>query len=260
MGELSEKDANLLSSKKGLKILLSQDELNLERALRNVKYEKELKKLQIELLKLQDWVKKSNKRVIILFEGRDSAGKGGAIRRITHYLNPRLLRIVALPRPTTDENEQWYFQRYIYHFPKYGEILFLDRSWYNRAVVEPVNGFCTTDEYERFMNEVNDFERMLVNENSILIKFYFSISKDEQQKRFTSIINDPLKRWKYSEVDSKAQGLWDQYTHYKNEMFAKTNTDFAPWKIIKANRKGQARLDAIKYILETIPYSKEIIT
>ena len=254
MEELLEKDARLLSSKKGLKNLLSQEELNLDRALRNVKYEKELKKLQVELLKLQDWVRNSNKRIIIIFEGRDAAGKGGAIRRITHYLNPRHLKIVALPKPTADENEQWYFQRYIYHFPKYGEILFLDRSWYNRAIVEPVNEFCSVEDYTRFMTEVNDFERMLVNENSILIKLYFSISKEEQQKRFNNIINDPLKRWKFSTVDSKAQELWDKYTQYKKEMFEKTNTDYAPWKIIKADRKGQARLEAIKYILEIIPY------
>ena len=256
MVDLSEKDAKLLSSKKGIKILLSQKELNLDRALRNVKYEKELQKLQVELLKLQRWSQNSKKRIIIIFEGRDSAGKGGAIRRITQYLNPRPLRLIALPRPTTEENEQWYFQRYIYHFPKYGEMLFLDRSWYNRAIVEPVNGFCSNEEYERFMTEVNNFERMLVDENSILIKFYFSISKEEQQKRFQNIINDPLKKWKYSAVDSKAQELWDEYTHYKKEMFAKTNTDYAPWKIIKANRKGQARLDAIKYLLETIPYNE----
>lgn len=257
MKELSEKDAKLLNSKIGLKFLLSQNELNLERALRNVKYEKELKKLQSELLKLQDWVSKSNKRIIIIFEGRDAAGKGGAIRRITHYLNPRHLKIVALPKPSLDEQEQWYFQRYVYNFPKYGEILFLDRSWYNRAIVEPVNGFCSTSDYNRFMSEVNDFEKMLVNENSILIKLYFSISKDEQQKRFSNIVADPLKRWKYSEVDSKAQDLWDEYTRYKREMFDKTNTEYAPWKVIKANRKGQARLEAIKYILDTIPYNEQ---
>lgn len=255
--ELNEKEAKLLSSKKGLKILLSQNELNLERGLRNVKYEKELAKLQVELLKLQRWVRDHKKRVIIIFEGRDSAGKGGAIRRITQYLNPRLLRIVALPKPTKEETEQWYFQRYVYHFPKYGEILFLDRSWYNRAVVEPVNGFCTQEQYEQFMGEVNNFEKMLVSEDSILIKLYFSISKDEQLKRFTSILENPLKKWKYSEVDSKAQELWDEYTRYKKEMFLKTNTEHAPWKIIKANKKGLARLEVIKYILGKIPYQED---
>jgi polyphosphate kinase 2 len=254
MLEINEREANLLNSKKGLKILLSQNELNLERALRNAKYEKELVKLQVELLKLQLWVRDNKKRVIILFEGRDSAGKGGAIRRVTQYLNPRLLRIVALPKPSKEESEQWYFQRYVYHFPKCGEILFLDRSWYNRAVVEPVNGFCTPAQYEQFMNEVNNFEKMLVAEDSILIKLYFSISKDEQLKRFTNILENPLKKWKYSEVDSKAQELWDEYTKYKKEMFLKTNTEYAPWKIIKANKKGIARLEVIKYILDKIPY------
>ena len=257
MIEINDREAKLLNSKKGLKILLSQNELNLERAIRNVKYEKELVKLQVELLKLQKWVRDNKKRVIILFEGRDSAGKGGAIRRITQYLNPRLLRIVALPKPSKEESEQWYFQRYVYHFPKHGEILFLDRSWYNRAVVEPVNGFCTPEQYEQFMNEVNNFEKMLVAEDSILIKLYFSISKDEQLKRFTNILENPLKKWKYSEVDSKAQELWDEYTKYKKEMFLKTNTDYAPWKIIKANKKGTARLEVIKYILDKIPYQDE---
>lgn len=254
MLELTEDDIKLLNSRKGLKAILTQDDFNLEKAVRFVKYERKLAKLQVELLKLQNWIQDNNKRVIIIFEGRDSAGKGGAIRRITHFLNPRLFKVVALPKPSKDEREQWYFQRYVYHFPKYGEILFLDRSWYNRAVVEPVNGFCSTADYERFMTEVNDFERMLVNENSILIKLYFSISKNEQKNRLDSIINDPLKRWKYSEVDSMAQDLWDDYTRYKLAMFEKTNTDFAPWKIIEADRKSLARLKAIRYILDTIPY------
>lgn len=254
--EENDKNLKLLNSKLGLKILLAQEELNIDRVIRNTRNEKELRKLQIELLKLQDWITHKKKRVIIIFEGRDSAGKGGAIRRITHYLNPRLLRIVALPKPTEEELHQWYFQRYVYHFPKYGEILFLDRSWYNRAIVEPVNGFCSDQEYMRFMDEVNDFEKMLVNENSILIKVYFSISKEEQLKRFNSIINNPLKKWKYSSVDSKAQELWGKYTDYKNKMFEQTNTDYAPWKVIKANRKGQARLDVIKHILKQIPYSE----
>lgn len=257
MDQITEKEAAILNTKQGIKILLSQDEINLERAVRIVKYENSLKKLQIELLKLQTWVRDRKKRVIIIFEGRDSAGKGGAIRRVTHYLNPRLLKIVALPKPSEDENDQWYFQRYIYHFPKFGEILFLDRSWYNRAIVEPVNNFCTQQEYERFMNEVNDFERMIVSEDSILIKMYFSISQEEQEKRFTNIQNSPLKQWKYSVVDSKAQELWSQYTHYKNAMFTKTNTAFAPWKVIKANKKGQARLEAIRYILSKIPYKEQ---
>ncbi|MGB0806248.1 MAG: polyphosphate kinase 2 [Salibacteraceae bacterium] len=252
MFNITEKEANLLSTKKGLKVLLSQNELNLDKSIRNVKYEKDLLQLQIDLLKLQHWVSDQKKKVIIIFEGRDSAGKGGAIRRITQFLNPRLIKTVALPKPSKEESEQWYFQRYVSHLPKHGEILFFDRSWYNRAVVEPVNGFCTSKQYDKFMSEVNDFEKMIMDDHTILIKLYFSISKEEQQKRFTNLQMDPLKKWKFSEVDSKAQELWDQYTYYKKEMFAKTNTSYAPWKVIKANKKGLARLEAIRYIIKKV--------
>ena len=252
MIQITEKEAKLLSSKKGLKVILLQEELNLEKSVRNIKYEAELHQLQIELLKIQHRVSEEGKRVIILFEGRDSAGKGGAIRRITQFLNPRPLKTVALPKPTKEEREQWYFQRYVTHLPKHGEILFFDRSWYNRAVVEPVNGFCTEKQYQKFINEVNDFEKMIMDDSTILIKLYFSISKDEQAKRFANLQSDPLKRWKFSEVDSKAQELWEKYTFYKTEMFKKTNSKHAPWKIIKANKKGTARLEAIRYIIQYI--------
>lgn len=251
---LSERDIRLLNSKMGLKQLLKFDVLNIEKSLRNVKYEKQLKKLQIELLKVQNWLVKTNKKVIIIFEGRDAAGKGGAIRRMTHYLNPRLFNVIALPKPTTEEQQQWYFQRYVQHFPKGGEMVFFDRSWYNRAIVEPVNGFCTADQYNRFMSEVNNFEKMLISENCFLVKFYLSISKDEQQKRFNNILSDPLKKWKFSKVDSNAQLLWDEYTSYKNKMFESTNTPIAPWKVIKANKKGAARLEVIRHFLSQIPY------
>lgn len=256
MTNISNKNLKLLNSKLGIKTLLTQKTWDYNRAIKILKYENELVTLQAELLKLQTWIQENKTRVIILFEGRDSAGKGGAIRRITHYLNPRSIRITALPKPTMEEKEQWYFQRYINHFPKSGEMLFFDRSWYNRAVVEPVNGFCTQKEYEKFMDEVNDFERMLVSDNSVLIKLYFSITKEEQKSRFENIQNDPLKRWKYSEVDSRAQALWDVYTEYKKKMFEKTNTEVAPWKVIEANSKGKARIEAIKYILDSIPYNK----
>jgi polyphosphate kinase 2 len=252
MMEITDKEAKLLSSRKGLKVLLAQEELNLEKSIRNVKYESELHALQIDLLKLQHWVTEKNKRVIVIFEGRDSAGKGGAIRRITQFLNPRLIKTVALPKPSKEERQQWYFQRYVSHLPKHGEILFFDRSWYNRAVVEPVNGFCTPEEYQKFISEVNEFEKMILDKDSILIKLYFSISKEEQLKRFTNLQLDPLKKWKFSEVDGKAQELWDKYTEYKKEMFEKTHTELAPWKVIKANRKGYARLEAIKYIIEQV--------
>jgi polyphosphate kinase 2 len=187
-------------------------------------------------------------------KGRDAAGKGGAIRRITQYINPRHFRIVALNIPTEDERKQWFFQRYIQQLPKPGKIVFFDRSWYNRAVVEPVNGFCTDEEYEIFMSQVNDFEKMLTQSNTYLIKFYFSISKKEQAKRFREIKNDPLKRWKMTPVDEKAQALWDDYTFYKEKMFEQTNTDHAPWKIIDANKKAPARMEAIIHLLKTIPY------
>ena len=208
------------------------------------------------MIKLQNWVIEQDKKVVVVFEGRDSAGKGGAIRRITEYINPRHFKIVALDIPTEDERKQWFFQRYINRLPKPGEIVFFDRSWYNRAVVEPVNGFCTQEEYEIFMTQVNNFEQMLVQSDTHLLKIYFSISKEEQAKRFKDIKNNPLKRWKITPVDEKAQELWDDYTDYKKKMFESTTTDHAPWKIIEANKKSYARLEAIKYILENIPYKE----
>lgn len=211
-------------------------------------------KKQRELIKLQNWVIQHDQKIVILFEGRDAAGKGGAIRRITEYLNPRHFRIFALNIPTPDERKQWFFQRYITRLPKPGEIVFFDRSWYNRAVVEPVNKFCTLQEYKVFMAQVNDFEHMLVQSKTFLIKFYFSISKEEQAKRFTEIQNDPLKRWKMTPLDRKAQDLWDDYTHYKQKMFETTNTKTAPWLIVNADKKSTARLRAITHILHTIPY------
>lgn len=249
-------DANILNTNKGLTALLSKDPYNLEKAVRYVKYEKKLKKLQIELIRLQSWAIDENERIIIIFEGRDAAGKGGAIRRITERMNPRHLNIVALPKPTEDEKSQWYFQRYVKKFPKAGEIVFFDRSWYNRAVVEPVNGFCTEEEYEVFMNQVNDFERMITESGIRLVKIYMSISKREQEKRFEDIKTNPLKQWKMTSVDKKAQELWDVYTSYKNKMFEKTMAGSNTWKIIKANRKTFARVSVINHILKSIPYDK----
>ncbi|MFT4753721.1 MAG: polyphosphate kinase 2 [Salibacteraceae bacterium] len=249
---ITDREAFLLSSKRGMKLLLSQEELNIDKTIRNIKYERDLVQLQIELLKLQHWVTANKKRVIIIFEGRDSAGKGGAIRRITQFLNPRLIKTIALPKPSKEENDQWYFQRYVSHLPKHGEILFFNRSWYNRAVVEPVNGFCTEKQYQKFMDEVNSFEKMIIDDDTVLVKLYFSISKEEQLKRFTNLQSDPVKKWKYSLVDSKAQELWEQYTFYKDEMFNRTNTAYAPWKVIQANKKGFARLETIKYILKQV--------
>jgi polyphosphate kinase 2 len=254
--KLSAEDVKKLNSKLGLLSLLSKEPLNLERGIRNVDYQKKLVKLQTELIKLQTWLIEKNQRIIVIFEGRDAAGKGGAIRRITERINPRHTRIVALSKPTEDEQSQWYFQRYVNQLPKAGEIVLFDRSWYNRAVVEPVNGFCTKEEYEIFMNQVNDFERMILESGIHLVKIYMSISKKEQAKRFEDIQKDPLKQWKMSKVDERAQELWNDYTDYKKAMFSKSDTETSPWKVIRANRKTEARVNVINHILKNIPYDK----
>lgn len=217
-------------------------------------YEKQLRALQIELVKLQQWVLKENKRVAIIFEGRDAAGKGGSIRRFMEHLNPRSSRLVALNKPTNVEKGQWYFQRYIKELPNPGEIVFFDRSWYNRAVVEPVMGFCSEKEYNDFLVQVPEFEHMLYEDGLIIIKFWLSISKEEQLKRFNARNDNPLKRWKFSPVDKKGQELWDTYTHYKDEMYSKTHTTYCPWMIIKTNHKKTARLEAMRYVLSKFDY------
>ncbi len=217
-------------------------------------YERDLKLLQIELVKLQRWVQEEGRRLAILFEGRDAAGKGGAIRRFVEHLNPRAMRVVALPKPTSGESGQWYFQRYARQLPSRGEIVFFDRSWYNRAVVEPVNGFCTADEYERFMRQAPEFEHMLVEDGLDLVKFWFWISKDEQEARFGSRRANPLKQWKLSPLDARAQELWDEYTRYREMMFARTHTSFSPWIIVQANVKQAARLESIRYVLSRFEY------
>lgn len=254
MTKISPKELKSLRSKKGIKQFLLEDDINFSKILRHVKSENRIKSLQEELIKLQHWTVENKQKVVIIFEGRDAAGKGGAIRRITEHLNPREFKVVALPKPTQEERGQWYFQRYINRLPKEGKIVFFDRSWYNRAVVEPVNGFCSDEEYKIFMNQVNEFERMIIESGIHLIKFYFSISKDEQEKRFKEIISSPVKKWKFSAVDRKALELWDDYTKYKREMFKKTDTKRAPWTIIKANKKTKARVQAMEHILDIIPY------
>jgi len=254
MINLSEKSLKQLNSKKGIKYFLNDNTMTPLKAVRIMNYENKLKKLQGELIKLQKWVEDNDEKVVILFEGRDAAGKGGAIRRITQHLNPREFKVVALPKPTEEERGEWYFQRYINNLPRKGKIVFFDRSYYNRAVVEPVNGFCTDEEYNIFMNQVNDFERMIIESGIRLVKFYFSISKAEQAKRFADIKSSPLKKWKFSPVDQRALRLWDRYTDYKTKMFEKTNTEIAPWHIIKANKKSSARLESIQKVLEIIPY------
>jgi len=252
--KITEKDLKLLNKKKGLKLFLSRENISIYRTLRYLRYENRLIQLQEELIKLQKWVKNNNEKIVFVFEGRDAAGKGGAIRRITEHLNPREFKLVALSKPSDEEIGQWYFQRYINLLPRKGTMVFFDRSWYNRAILEPVNGFCSDEEYDIFMNQVNDFERMITESGVRLIKFYFSISKSEQEKRFQDIIDSPIKKWKFSALDKKALELWDDYTDYKDKMFSKTNTIIAPWKVIKANRKTKARIEAIEHVLTSIPY------
>ncbi len=252
--DLSPEDVELLNSKIGLKNVFSRGKFDIGKALRYTQYETTLREKQAELVKLQAWAIENKKKIVVIFEGRDSAGKGGAIRRIAAHINPRYFKIVALNKPTEDEMGQWYFQRYVNHLPKPGEIVFFDRSWYNRAVVEPVNNFCTQKEYHHFMSEVNHFEKMIIDSDVYLIKFYFSITKEEQAKRFKDIKNSDLKRWKISPVDEKAQELWGEYTKYKKEMLKMTNSHHAPWVRIDANRKTSARVEAIKHILSVIPY------
>jgi len=248
--ELTDLDIEKLNSKIGIKKLLENNSVDIEKTLRLVNYENELADLQLKLIHLQERVIKNGEKIVVIFEGRDAAGKGGAIRRITSRINPRFFRIVALPKPTEEEKGQWYFQRYVSHLPKPGEIVFFDRSWYNRAIVEPVMGFCTQAEYDEFMKTVNSFENMLVNSGTKIVKLYFSITKEEQAKRFKEIGNSPLKKWKITSVDLKAQELWDEYTKYKQVMFSDTNSAESPWKIIDANKKTEARIESIKYILE----------
>jgi polyphosphate kinase 2 len=217
-------------------------------------YEKELARLQVELVKLQEWVRHKNLKVVVIFEGRDAAGKGGVIKRITESLNPRACRVVALPAPTEREKTQWYFQRYVSHLPAGGEIVLFDRSWYNRAGVERVMGFCTDDEYAEFLRSVPEFERMLVRSGIILIKYWFSVSDKEQELRFQERINNPTKRWKLSPMDLNSRARWVEYSKAKDEMFAHTDIKQAPWHVVNADNKKCARLNCIRHLLSMIPF------
>lgn len=243
-----------VNSKKGLLQLLSTKNVNVDKALVKLRYEQELEKLQIELVKLQRTVQLEGRRLAIIFEGRDAAGKGGTIRRFIEHLNPRSARVVALPKPSDLQRGQWYFQRYAEQLPNPGEIVFFDRSWYNRAVVEPVMGFCSEKQYRVFMQQVPEFEHMLYEDDLELVKFWFSISKDVQEQRFQSRRLDPLKQWKISPVDERAQENWDLYTKYKEQMFSKTHTTYSPWVIVKANDKKQARLESMRHVLANLEY------
>lgn len=226
----------------------------LEEGIQKIYDLEELKKYQIELIKLQNYLENENKRMIIIFEGRDASGKGGAIRRITRYMNNKHYRIVALGKPSDTQKNQWFFQRYIEHFPTGGEIVLFDRSWYNRAMVEPIFGFCSNEEHEIFMEDVVNFEQDLVRQGMILIKLYFSVSKEEQKRRFDRRIEDPLRQWKFSEVDMQAQDLWDEFSEKKYEMLRRTTSRSAPWHIVRSDDKHKARLEAMKIILNSIDY------
>jgi len=252
---LTRTEVSKLSKSREFLGLLRSRKFGVGRIKKALRYERELKLLQIELVKMQRWVQQEGKRIAIIFEGRDAAGKGGTIRRFTEHLNPRAMRVVALPKPTEEEAGQWYFQRYMKQLPNRGEIVFFDRSWYNRAVVEPVNGFCTKEQYERYMRQVPEFEHMLVEDGVTVIKLWFSISKEEQSTRFASRKTNPLKQWKLSPLDGRAQALWDAYTKYKEAMFSRTHTSFSPWIIVKANDKRGARLESIRYTLSLLDYA-----
>ena len=227
--------------------------------IKNRKYEAELQRLQVELVKLQEWVKQSGHRVVIVFEGRDAAGKGGTIKRIIEALNPRVCHVVALPAPTEREKTQWYFQRYVPHLPAAGEIVIFDRSWYNRAGVERVMGFCTEQEYREFLRSCPEFERMLVRSGMQLIKYWFSVSDEEQERRFQKRLTDPTKQWKLSPMDLESRKRWVEYSKAKDEMFAHTDIKQAPWYVVDSDIKKHARLNCISHLLSLIPY-KEIET
>ena len=227
-----------------------------KKALRRYLREEELKPYQAELIKMQQHLEQTGKRMIILFEGRDASGKGGTIRRVTRYMNEKHYRVVALGKPTEHEKTQWFFQKYVRQFPRGGEVVLFDRSWYNRAMVEPVFGFCSDREYKNFMRGVGGFEKDLVRQGTIVIKLYFSVTKEEQERRFARRKHDTLRQWKLSEVDVQAQERWDDFTNVKYEMLKKTHTTHSPWKIIRSNDKHLARINAMKVILNSVPYER----
>jgi polyphosphate kinase 2 len=224
----------------------------------NLAYEKELSALQVELLKFQNHVKDKGLKILMIFEGRDAAGKGGTIKRITEHLNPRGARVVALEKPSNQESTQWYFQRYVKHLPSAGEIVLFDRSWYNRSMVEPVMGFCTEREHHKFLKDAPAFEKMIVDEDIKIFKFYFSVSKDEQAKRFKARETDPLKQYKLSPVDRESQKLWNEYSLAKFMMLSATHTKVAPWTIVKSDNKKKARINCIKHILNFVNYPDKV--
>jgi polyphosphate kinase 2 len=246
----------LLSDYERLKQQLAQESKSDNKAIRRFKREEELKPYQAELIRLQQYLEKTRTRMIILFEGRDAAGKGGTIRRVTRYMNEKHYRVVALGKPTEEQKTQWFFQKYVAQFPRGGEVVLFDRSWYNRAMVEPVFGFCSQEEYDNFMTGCPGFEKDLVRQGTILVKLYFSVTKEEQARRFERRKTDALRQWKLSEIDVQAQDRWDDFTNQKYDMLKNTNTTHAPWTIIRSNNKHLARLNAMKVILNAVPYER----
>ncbi|MGH3471527.1 MAG: polyphosphate kinase 2 [Nocardioidaceae bacterium] len=236
---------------------MSEEVMATQRKVSKKVYEQELLRLQQELVQVQSWVKETGQRVVVIFEGRDAAGKGSAIKRITEYLNPRVARVVALPTPTERQRTQWYFQRYVENLPAAGEIVLFDRSWYNRAGVERVMGYCTDAEYRVFLQQCPVFERLLVDDGVLLRKYWFSVSDEEQEKRFQSRIEDPLRRWKFSPNDLQTRDRWVEFSRTKDEMFVQTDRAESPWYVVEADIKRNARLDMIAHLLSTLPYVAE---
>ena len=246
----------LLDDYRDMRHKLAQSKSENRSAVVRRRQEKSLKPYQAELIRMQKYLEETKTRMIILFEGRDAAGKGGTLRRVTRYMNEKHYRVVALGKPTEEQRHQWYFQRYVTQFPTGGQVVLFDRSWYNRAVVEPIFGFCSEKEYQNFMYGVVGFEKDLVRQGAILVKLYFSVTKDEQSRRFERRKTDPLRQWKLSEIDAQAQERWDDFTRQKYEMIKRTHAAHAPWTIIRSNNKYRARINAMKVILNSVPYER----
>ena len=248
--------SELLNDYRDMRHKLAQSKSENRSAVVRRRQEKSLKPYQAELIRMQRYLEETKTRMIIVFEGRDAAGKGGTIRRVSRYMNEKRYRLVALGKPTEEQRHQWFFQRYVAQFPTGGEVVLFDRSWYNRAVVEPIFGFCSEQEYQNFMYGVVGFEKDLVRQGTILVKLYFSVTKDEQSRRFERRKTDPLRQWKLSEIDAQAQDRWDEFTRQKYEMIKRTHTSNAPWTIIRSNNKYRARINAMKTILNAVPYER----
>jgi polyphosphate kinase 2 len=256
MTDLEQEIQRLQQENQDLLTTISGMKAESKKAVRRRRIEQSLKPYQAELIQLQKYLEQSGRRMIILFEGRDASGKGGTIRRVTRYMNEKHYRVVALGKPTENQRTQWFFQKYIREFPRGGEMVLFDRSWYNRAMVEPVFGFCTEDEYKNFMKGVTGFEKDLVRQGTILVKLYFSVTKEEQARRFKRRKDDPLRQWKLSEVDMQAQERWDDFTNQKYAMLKRTHTSQAPWTVVRSNDKHLARLNVMKVILNAAPYER----